>query len=123
MWDYRYWRSDKVSSGMQCVDQNNDALKILDTHFPCNKKLKEDKKLNKHLTSTEIMEMRKLTLEGKIVIFKALAIYKIVFQSLITAIPRHIVNELEKMQKFFPYKNVSPKINHETLCNYYKVGI
>ena len=35
------------------------------------------------------MEMRKLTLEGKIVIFKALAIYKIVFQSLITDIPRH----------------------------------
>ena len=43
--------------------------------------------------------MRNLTLEGKIVIFKTLAISKIVFQSLITPIPRHIVNELEKIHQ------------------------
>ena len=66
--------------------------------------------------------MRNLTLEGKMVIFKALAISKIVFQSLITSISRHIVNELEQIQKAFLWKNSSPKIKYETLCNDYKGG-
>ena len=66
--------------------------------------------------------MRNLTLEGKIVIFKTHAISKIVFQSMITPVPRHIVNEFEKIQKVFLWKNYSPKIKHETLCNDYKVG-
>ena len=67
-------------------------------------------------------KMRNLTLEGKIVIFKTLAISKIVFQSMITPVPRHIVNELERIQKAFLWKNSSPKIKHETLCNDYKGG-
>ena len=56
------------------------------------------------------------------VIFKTLAISKTVFQSLITSVPRHIVNELEKIQKSFLWKNSSPKIKHETLCNDNKGG-
>ena len=67
-------------------------------------------------------KMRNLTLEGKIVIFKTLAISKIVFQSMITPVPIHIVNELEKIQKAFLWKNSSPKIKYETLCNDYKGG-
>ena len=63
--------------------------------------------------------MRNLTLEKKIVIFKTLAISKIVFQSVITTVPRHIVNGVEKTQKTFLLKNSAPKINHETLCNDY----
>ena len=66
--------------------------------------------------------MRNLTLKGKIVIFKTLLISKIVFQSLITLVPRHIVNELEKIQKVFLWKNSSPEMKHETLCNDYKGG-
>ena len=66
--------------------------------------------------------MRNLTREEKIVIFKALAMSKIVFQSLITPVPRHIVNQLEKIQKAFSWKSSSPKIRHETLYNDYKEG-
>ena len=66
--------------------------------------------------------MRNLTLEGEIVIFKTLAVSKIVFQSMITPVPRHIVNELERIQKVFLLKNSSPKIKHETLCNDYEGG-
>ena len=66
--------------------------------------------------------MRNLTLEGEIVIFKTLAIFKIVFQSLITPFPRHIVNKLEKIQKAFLWKNSSPKIKHEILFIDYKGG-
>ena len=39
--------------------------------------------------------MRNLTLEGKIVIFKTITISKIVFQSFITTVPKHVVNEFD----------------------------
>ena len=92
--------------GLRCVDLKTDTLKILGTHLSYNEKLKD-----------EIWKMRNLTLEWKIVIFKTLAISKIVFQSLVTPVPRHIVNGLEKIQKAFLWKNSSTKIKHETLCN------
>ena len=57
--------------------------------------------------------MRKLTREGNIVIFKAIAISKIVFQAFITTAPKHIVNELEKTQTAFSWNN---------FCNNYKAG-
>ena len=66
--------------------------------------------------------MRKFTLEGKIVVFKTIVISKIVFQAFITTVPKHIVNELKKIQKTFFLNNSSPKIKHETLCNDYKAG-
>ena len=58
--------------------------------------------------------MRKLTLEGKVVIFKTIAISEIVFQSFVTTVPKDIVNELEKIQKTFFWNNSSPKIRLET---------
>ena len=66
--------------------------------------------------------MRKLTLEGKIVIFKTIAISKIIFQSFITTIPKHIVNVLKKYKSLFSGITPSPKIKNETLCNDYKAG-
>ena len=66
--------------------------------------------------------MRNLTLERKIVIFKTIEISKIVFQSFKTTVPKHIVNELKKIPKAFLWKNSTPKIKYETLCNDYKAG-
>ena len=68
--------------------------------------------------------MRKLTLGGKIVVFKAIAISKIVFQSFITTVSKHNINELIKMkiQKTFSEINSFPNIKHEPLCNNYKAG-
>ena len=45
--------------------------------------------------------MRKLTLEGKIVIYKTIVISKIVLQSFITTVPKHIVNELKNTIELF----------------------
>ena len=45
--------------------------------------------------------MRNVTLEEKIAIFKTVSISKIVFQSFIVTVPKHIINELEKTQKAF----------------------
>ena len=41
---------------------------------------------------------------------------------MITPVSRHIVNELEKIQKAFLWKKSSLKIKHETLCIDYKGG-
>ena len=37
-------------------------------------------------------------------------------------VPKHIVNELEKIQKDFLGKNCTPKIKYETLYTDYKAG-
>ena len=65
---------------------------------------------NKYSKGTENMENEKSYTRSKIVIFKTLAINKVVSQSLITPVLRHIVNELEKIQKAFLWKSSSPKI-------------
>ena len=112
--------------GIRCVDLKNDTLRILGTHFSYNEKLREEKNFYTTVANIQrvlkIWKMRNLTLEGKIVIFQTLAISKIVFQSLVTPIPRHIINELEKVQNAFLWKNSSLKIKPETICNDYKGG-
>ena len=65
--------------------------------------------------------MRNLTLEGRIV-FKTLAISKIVLLALLTKIPHQVVKELEKIQKSFLWENSAPKMKHETTCKDYKDG-
>ena len=65
--------------------------------------------------------MRRLTLEGKIIVFKTLAISKIVFLSLISKVPAEIINELERIQKTFLWSS-KPKIKNETLCSDFKDG-
>ena len=64
--------------------------------------------------------MRNLTLEGSIVVFKTLAILKIVFLALLTKIPHQVLKELQKMQKYFLWKSSITKIKHETTCKEYK---
>ena len=51
--------------------------------------------------------MRNLTLEGKIIIFKMLAISKIVFLALLTKISYQVVKELEK--NFFSLEKLYSK--------------
>ena len=69
-----------------CIDLNIDTLKILGTHFSYNEKLKEKKNFYKIVTDMQrvlkIWKKRKFTLEGKIVIFKTIAILKIVLQAI-----------------------------------------
>ena len=54
--------------------------------------------------------------------FNTIAISKILFQSFITTLPKHIVNELEKIQNTFFWNNSSAKIKREILCNNYEAG-
>ena len=66
--------------------------------------------------------MRNLSIEGKIVVFKTLAISKLVYLALLTVIPDHITDEVTKIQKSFIWNDSSPKIKHETLRMEFKAG-
>ena len=96
-----------VVCGMHCIDLNIDTLKILGTHFSYNEKLKEEKNLYKILT--DMQQVLKICKMRKIVIFKTIAISKTVFQAFITTVPKHIVNELKRIQKAFLSNNSSPR--------------
>ena len=64
--------------------------------------------------------MRHLSLEGKITIFKSLAISKIVYLALLTIVPKNVIFELKEIQNKFLWSNKKSKIKHSTLCNDYK---
>ena len=112
--------------GMQCVDLVLDTIKILGTHFSYNEKLKEERNFCFIIANIQrvlkLWKLRNLTLEGKILIFKTLALSKIIFQAFVAPIPIYVVTELEKIQKRFLWENSTSKIKHDTLCNDYKYG-
>ena len=64
--------------------------------------------------------MRQLTIEGKILIVKSLAISKIVHLALVKDVASTTIAQLEKMQKQFIWRNENPKLKHTTLCNEYE---
>ena len=98
---------------MRCTDLNNDKLKILATHFSYNEKLKQE--YSTGITNAE--NEKPCTRRENRYLSKIMAICKVVFQSLIATVPKHIVNELEIIQKSFIWKSSTLKIKHETLCN------
>ena len=63
-----------------------------------------------------LWRIKNLTIEGRMIVFETLAISNIVFLPLLTKILYHVVKELEKIQKYFLWKNSTPKIKHETTC-------
>ena len=65
--------------------------------------------------------MHRLTLEGKIIVFRILAISKIVFLSLISKVPTKIISEPERIQKTFLWSS-KPKMKNEILCSDFKHG-
>ena len=119
-------KSVKVAvCGMKCIDLGNDTIKITETHFSYNKEKQNEKQFLETITKIQnvlkVWRMRRLTLEGKIIVFKTLAISKIVFLSLISKVPTEIISELERIQKTFLWPS-KPKIKNETLCSDFKHG-
>ena len=64
---------------------------------------------------------RILSLEGRIIIFKTLAISKIVYLAFLTVIPNSLIEELQRIQKTFIWHSSRPKISHKTLCNNFEI--
>ena len=116
-----------AACSMKFINLRNEAIKILGVYFSYNQKIKDDRNFYNIISNIQgvlnLWRMRNLTLEGRIVVFKTLAISKIVFLALLTKIPTKLaVKELEKIQKFFLLKVSTPKIRHETTCKDYKDG-
>ena len=80
----RIW-SPAVVCGMKCVYLCKNTTRITGVHLSYNK-TKQDEKI---------------ILEGRIIVFKTLAISKIVYLSLVIKARNEIINELEKIQKRF----------------------
>ena len=82
-----------------------EAIKILGVYFLYNQKIKDDKKFCNIISIIQrvvnLWRMSNLTLEGRIAVFKTLAISKIFFLALLNKIPHDVVKELEKIQKPF----------------------
>ena len=92
---------------MRCIDICNQAIKILVTYFLYNSRIKEECNFLKIVSSVQIVlnlwRYRNFTLEGKIVVFKSLAISKIVFQAQIVPVTTHEIKALETIQTSPPY--------------------
>ena len=67
--------------------------------------------------------MRNLSLVGKIVIFKVLAISIIVFLAQVLSLPNRIIEDaLQQIQKNFSWNYFTPKIKHDAICKEFKDG-
>ena len=112
--------------GMRCIDLCNKAIKIFGTYFSYKCRIKEECYFLKIVSNVQcvlnLWRYRNLTLEGRIVVFKSLAISKIVFQALIAPVPTHVIKALETIQTSFLWNNSNPKIKHKTLCKRYENG-
>ena len=90
---------------MKCIDLRNETIKILGISFPYNQKIKDEKNFCNTISNIQgvlnLWRMRNLTLEGRTVVFKALAISKIVFLTLLTKSPTKCSKNQRK------YKNLS----------------
>ena len=112
--------------GMDCIDLTEDVIKILGIYFSYNKKLEQEKNFLNHIVKIQnilkLWKLRNLTIEGRIVVFKSLAISKLIHLALVTEIPTTTINLLTKIQMEFIWKGKNPKIKNSTLCNDYEYG-
>ena len=58
-----------------------------------------------------LWRMRNITLEGKIIISRTLALSKIVYLTLIISFSKQVIEEIQKIQKAFTRNNLTPKSN------------
>ena len=90
--------------GLQTVYLAKDAIKILDIYFSYNINLMNQENYCKAITSIhgilKLWRMRSLSIEGKIVVFKTLAIFKLVYLALVTVIPNNVLYLNEKLFQF-----------------------
>ena len=111
---------------MRCVNLHEDTIKILGIHYSYNKQLENDENFKKYIAKIEnvlkLWRARNLSLEGKITVFKSLALSKITHLALVKTIPPSIIDQLNKTQKNFVWNGLNPKIKNSTINNNYENG-
>ena len=83
------------------LNLTKETVKILGVYFSYYKKLEHNINFQSRIVRIEsaqrLWHMRNLTTEGKVLVFKSLAISKIVHLSLITTVLHTIINQLKKI--------------------------
>ena len=101
--------------GIKCVNLNNETVKILGVHFSYNKNLEQDKNFSDHIIKIEnilkVWRMRQLTLEGRITVFKSLAISKNINILLTTKLHNNTIDIMYKIRKNLYWQGKRPKLN------------
>ena len=97
-------KSVKVAvCGMKCIGLCKDTIRITGVHFSYSKPKQDVKNLLEIIKKIQnvlrVWRMQSLTLEGKIIVFKTLAISKIVYLSTMTKVPTETIIELKKNTK------------------------
>ena len=67
--------------------------------------------------------MQQLSIEGRITVFKALAISKIIHLSMTISIHKTTINQLEKIQKDFVWHGKNLKLNMKPFVEIMKVEV
>ena len=91
--------------GIKCIDLTKEAIKILGVFFSYDKNLQLENNFRKTILSIErILKMwrrKNLTLEGKMLIFKTVALSKVTLLAQVIVIPDQIIDPLQQIQKDF----------------------
>ena len=86
--------------GMECIDLTSDVIKILGIYFSYNKKLEQEKNFFNHIVKIQnilkLWKLRNLSIEGRIAVFKSLAISELTHLALVTEIRTSTINLLIK---------------------------
>ena len=116
----------RAFSNLNPVNLLNEAVKFLGCHYSHNKELAEERNFVKIVTGVQkvlnLWSMRGLSVLGKVQIFKALGISKIQYAASMAYVPKKVIQELERLQKIFPWNSGTVKIKHSTLINEYEDG-
>ena len=72
---------------MKYIDLTDGNIKILGIHLSYSKKLEEEEKFLNHIVKNQIIlklqKLRNLTIEGRVAVFKSLAISKLIHLALV----------------------------------------
>ena len=91
--------------GIKCVNLKVNTMKIPGIRFSYNNKLNTEKNFLTAITNIQnvlkIWRISKLTLEGKVIVFKTLALSNTVQSCLTSVVPKQTIKEIENIQKNF----------------------
>ena len=112
---------------MECIDMMLNAIKIIGVYYSYDKNLETQEKFINLFLKIEkrlrLWRMRNLSIAGKITVFKTLAISKIVHLALVKVIRHSVILELDKIKKYFIWKNGSPKFNRAPFVKVMKMVV
>ena len=113
---------------MECIYLMLNAIKIPGAYNSYNsydKNFQNQENFMNVILETEkllgLWRMRNSSISDKITDFKTLAILKIVHLALVKAIPNSVILELDKIKKYFIWKNDNPNINQEPFVKIVKM--